>query len=109
MGRAIAIREGWGMIGRRLRRSARAMMSGLVSAGCTSIEAGNLTATTVRASNATQTDAAGPALDFFLERYMPAHKAEFAEFVPAIKEARDPAGWVADDAGLVNEMRSGPA
>lgn len=61
-----------------------------------SLEAGNLTATTVRASNATQTDAAGPALDFFLERYMPAYKAEFAEFVAAIKEDREPSVGFAD-------------
>lgn len=56
-----------------------------------SLEAGNLTATAVRANTATQTEAAGPVLNFFLQRYMPAYKAEFAEFVAAIKEDRDPA------------------
>src|SRR5664280_379419 len=50
-----------------------------------SLEAGNLTATSVRAASATQTDAAGPILNFFLERYMPAFKAEFDEFVTAVK------------------------
>ncbi len=61
-----------------------------------SLEAGNLTATSVRAFNARQTEAAGPALDFFLERYMPAYKAEFAEFLAAIAEDRAPAVGFAD-------------
>ena len=61
-----------------------------------SLEAGNWTATTVRAANATQTDAAGPILNFFLERYMPAFKAEFDEFVQAIKADRAPAVGFAD-------------
>jgi myo-inositol 2-dehydrogenase / D-chiro-inositol 1-dehydrogenase len=55
-----------------------------------SLEAGNLTATAVRASSATRTEAAGPALNFFLERYLPAYKAEFAEFVSAAAEGRAP-------------------
>jgi myo-inositol 2-dehydrogenase/D-chiro-inositol 1-dehydrogenase len=58
-----------------------------------SLEAGNLTATSV---NATETEAAGPVLNFFLERYMPAYKAEFAEFVTAIKEDREPSVGFAD-------------
>jgi myo-inositol 2-dehydrogenase/D-chiro-inositol 1-dehydrogenase len=61
-----------------------------------SLEAGNLTSTAVRAFNATTTEAAGPVLNFFLERYMPAYKAEFAEFVAAIKEGRAPAVGFAD-------------
>ena len=61
-----------------------------------SLEAGNLTATAVRASNARQTEAAGPALDFFLERYLPAYEAELAEFVAAIKEDRAPSVGFAD-------------
>ncbi len=61
-----------------------------------SLEAGNLTATSVRAFNATETEAAGPVVNFFLERYMPAYKAEFAEFVAAIKEDREPAVGFAD-------------
>ncbi len=61
-----------------------------------SLEAGNMTATTVRASSATQSEAAGPVVNFFLERYMPAYKAELAEFVAAIKEDREPAVGFAD-------------
>jgi myo-inositol 2-dehydrogenase/D-chiro-inositol 1-dehydrogenase len=61
-----------------------------------SLEAGNLTATAVRAFNAVTTEATGPVLNFFLERYMPAYKAEFAEFVTAIREDRAPAVGFAD-------------
>jgi myo-inositol 2-dehydrogenase/D-chiro-inositol 1-dehydrogenase len=61
-----------------------------------SLEAGNLTATAVRASNATVTGASGPILDFFVERYMPAYKAEFSEFVAAVSEGRPPAVGFAD-------------
>ncbi len=61
-----------------------------------SLEAGNMTATTVRASSATQTGAAGPVLNFFLQRYLPAYRAELAEFVAAIKEDREPAVGFAD-------------
>ena len=61
-----------------------------------SLEAGNMTATTVRASSATQTEAAGPVLNFFLERYMPAYRAELAEFVAAIREDREPIVGFAD-------------
>jgi myo-inositol 2-dehydrogenase/D-chiro-inositol 1-dehydrogenase len=61
-----------------------------------SLEAGNLTATAVRASNASATEAAGPALDFFIERYGPAYKAELAEFVSAIEEDRSPIVGFAD-------------
>jgi myo-inositol 2-dehydrogenase/D-chiro-inositol 1-dehydrogenase len=61
-----------------------------------SLEAGNLTATSVRANSATQTEAAGPILNFFLERYMPAFKAEFDEFVSALKEDREPSVGFAD-------------
>jgi myo-inositol 2-dehydrogenase/D-chiro-inositol 1-dehydrogenase len=61
-----------------------------------SLEAGNMTATTVRSFSAKGTEAAGPVLNFFLERYMPAYKAEFAEFVTAIKEDRAPSVGFAD-------------
>ena len=61
-----------------------------------SLEAGNLTATAIRANNATQTEATGPVLNFFLERYMPAYRAEFAEFMAAIKEDREPSVGFAD-------------
>jgi myo-inositol 2-dehydrogenase/D-chiro-inositol 1-dehydrogenase len=61
-----------------------------------SLEAGNFTATSVRAATATHTEAAGPILNFFLERYMPAFKAEFEEFVTALKEDREPSVGFAD-------------
>jgi myo-inositol 2-dehydrogenase/D-chiro-inositol 1-dehydrogenase len=61
-----------------------------------SLEAGNLTTTAVRAFNATATEAAGPVVNFFLERYLPAYKAEFAEFVAAIKADRVPSPGFAD-------------
>ncbi len=61
-----------------------------------SLEAGNWTPTTVRANTATETEAAGPILGFFLERYMPAFKAELDEFVTAVKEDREPAVGFAD-------------
>ena len=61
-----------------------------------SLEAGNLTATTVRASSATRTEAAGPVVNFFLERYLQAYKAEFVEFVAAIREDREPSVGFAD-------------
>lgn len=60
------------------------------------LEAGNWTATTVRASSATETDAKGPILNFFLERYMPAFRAEFDEFVNAVREDRAPSVGFAD-------------
>jgi myo-inositol 2-dehydrogenase / D-chiro-inositol 1-dehydrogenase len=60
------------------------------------LDAGNWTATTVRAASATQTEAAGPILNFFLERYMPAFKNEMAEFIEAITQDRAPAVGFAD-------------
>jgi myo-inositol 2-dehydrogenase/D-chiro-inositol 1-dehydrogenase len=61
-----------------------------------SLEAGNWTATTVRAASATYTEAAGPILNFFLERYMPAFRAELDEFVAAVKADRAPSVGFAD-------------
>ena len=40
--------------------------------------------------------AAGPTVDFFRERYAAAYKAEFAEFVNAISQDREPAVGFAD-------------
>jgi myo-inositol 2-dehydrogenase/D-chiro-inositol 1-dehydrogenase len=60
------------------------------------LEAENLTATAVRAATATTTEAGGPALPFFVERYGPAYKAELAEFVDAIAEDRAPSVGFAD-------------
>lgn len=61
-----------------------------------SLEAGNWTATTVRAHSASHTEAAGPVLNFFLERYMLAFKAELAEFIAAISQDRAPEVGFAD-------------
>lgn len=61
-----------------------------------SLEAGNMTATTVRSFSAKATEAAGPVVNFFLERYLPAYKAEFAEFVAAVDEDREPVVGFAD-------------
>ena len=55
------------------------------------LEIGNMTATTVRAYSATETHAAGPLLNFFVERYTPAFRAMFAEFVDAAEAGRSPA------------------
>jgi myo-inositol 2-dehydrogenase/D-chiro-inositol 1-dehydrogenase len=60
------------------------------------LEVGNLMSTAVSASNATEMQAAGPALSFFLERYTTAYRAELAEFTAAIKEDREPAVGFAD-------------
>ena len=61
-----------------------------------SLDAGNWTSTTVRAHSATHTEAAGPVLNFFLERYMLAFKNELAEFIAAVAEDRPPAVGFAD-------------
>ncbi len=61
-----------------------------------SLEVGNVTATTVRASSSTRTEAAGPLVPFFLERYGAAYRAELAEFAEAIRDSRKPAVGFAD-------------
>ena len=61
-----------------------------------SLEVGNWTATSVRSASATRTEAAGPLLNFFLERYLPAFQIELDEFVQAIKADRAPAVGFAD-------------
>jgi len=67
-----------------------------------SLEAGNVTATTVRSATASQTEAAGPVVNFFLERYRSAYEAELAEFVSAIAEDRAPSpGFAEGHAALV--------
>ena len=71
-----------------------------------SLEAGNLTATAVRANSATATEARGPFLDFFVERYTPAYVAEFAEFVMAIFDGRTAGGGVRRRPGRARPGRS---
>ena len=61
-----------------------------------SLEAGNVTATTVRAATSSMTEAAGPTLPFFVERYAAAYRAEFAEFVTAAADGRAPSVGFAD-------------
>ena len=61
-----------------------------------SLDAGNWTSTTVRAHSATHTEAAGPVLNFFLERYMLAFKNELTEFIAAVAEDRPPTVGFAD-------------
>lgn len=47
---------------------------------------GNPTATTVRHSNATRSDAAGPYVDFYIERYTQAYEREMAYFVDRVRD-----------------------
>jgi myo-inositol 2-dehydrogenase/D-chiro-inositol 1-dehydrogenase len=61
-----------------------------------SLETVNMTPTAVRASDSSRTGAAGRALDFFLERYDLAYRAELAEFIAAVGERREPAVRFAD-------------
>ncbi len=61
-----------------------------------SLEAGNWTATTVRASGPARTEASGPVLHFFLERYLPAFRAELDAFVEAARADREPPVGFAD-------------
>ena len=56
----------------------------------------NIRATTVRLSNGEVTDAQEPYLDFFLERYADAYRAELAAFVAAV-EAKSPLPVTAED------------
>lgn len=51
----------------------------------------NVTATTVRAATATSSGARGRYLDFFLERYAAAYRAELDHFVTAVRDGRAPA------------------
>jgi myo-inositol 2-dehydrogenase/D-chiro-inositol 1-dehydrogenase len=60
------------------------------------LEAGNQTPTTVRGFTRRQTEAAGPFVHFFLERYWTSYQAELAEFVAAIREDREPSVGFAD-------------
>lgn len=50
----------------------------------------NLRPDGVRRSTATHTEAAAPYLDFFLDRYTPAYRAEMAHFVDAISSGEAP-------------------
>ena len=53
------------------------------------LSADNLTATSVRAASATQTDARGPVLNFFLSRYEAAYRDELGAFIDAVVAGGD--------------------
>lgn len=61
-----------------------------------SLEAVNHTATAVRSSTATTSGAAGPYLDFFLQRYAEAYALELDHFVTALEAGTAPSPTLAD-------------
>ncbi|OJX96893.1 MAG: inositol 2-dehydrogenase [Micrococcales bacterium 73-15] len=61
-----------------------------------SLEAGNHTATTVRFNGPGVSAAAGPYLDFFLERYAVAYRAELDHFLAAIGSGAAPSPTLVD-------------
>ena len=64
------------------------------SAGMLSI--GNQHPTSVRVSNATQTEAAREYLNFFLDRYTPAYRAELDHLITAMEHGSQPSPGFAD-------------
>jgi myo-inositol 2-dehydrogenase/D-chiro-inositol 1-dehydrogenase len=60
------------------------------------LEAGNQTPSSVRAYTATSAETTDTYLRFFVERYREAYRAEFDEFVRAIRESRPPTPGFAD-------------
>ncbi|WP_284744688.1 inositol 2-dehydrogenase [Amycolatopsis sp. RTGN1] len=60
------------------------------------LEAGNQTSSSVRAYGPGGTETADPYLKFFVERYRDAYRAEFDEFVRAVREQRPPSPGFAD-------------
>jgi myo-inositol 2-dehydrogenase/D-chiro-inositol 1-dehydrogenase len=60
------------------------------------LEAGNQTATSVRAYGPDVAETSQPYLRFFVERYREAYLAEFDEFVKAVREQRPPSPGFAD-------------
>jgi myo-inositol 2-dehydrogenase/D-chiro-inositol 1-dehydrogenase len=64
------------------------------SAGMLSV--GNQHQTSVRLSNATQTEAAPEYLNFFLDRYTPAYRAELDHLIAAIEQGNQPSPGFAD-------------
>jgi myo-inositol 2-dehydrogenase / D-chiro-inositol 1-dehydrogenase len=64
------------------------------SAGMLSV--GNQHPTSVRLSNATQTEAAHEYLNFFLDRYTPAYRAELDHLITAIEQGSQPSPGFAD-------------
>ena len=64
------------------------------SAGMLSV--GNQHSTSVRLSNATQTEAAPEYLNFFLDRYTPAYRAELDHLITAMEQGSQPSPGFAD-------------
>ena len=64
------------------------------SAGMLSV--GNQHPTSVRLSNTTQTEAAGEYLNFFLDRYTPAYRAELDHLIAAMEQRDQPSPGFAD-------------
>jgi myo-inositol 2-dehydrogenase / D-chiro-inositol 1-dehydrogenase len=64
------------------------------SAGMLSV--GNQHSTTVRLSNATQTEAAPEYLNFFLDRYTPAYRAELDHLITGMEQGSQPTPGFAD-------------
>jgi myo-inositol 2-dehydrogenase / D-chiro-inositol 1-dehydrogenase len=54
------------------------------------LSVGNQHPTSVRLSNATQTEAAPEYLNFFLDRYTPAYRAELDHLITAIEQGSQP-------------------
>lgn len=66
-----------------------------------SLFAENIRPTTVRLSTSTYTNAEGPYLDFFLQRYEAAYSAELTEFIDAIHAGRHPSPDIEDGAAAL--------
>jgi myo-inositol 2-dehydrogenase/D-chiro-inositol 1-dehydrogenase len=60
------------------------------------LTAANQLPTSVRFSGAQHTEAAAPYLNFFLDRYTPAYRAEMDHFVTCIEKGADPEPGFAD-------------
>ncbi len=60
------------------------------------LTADNLRPTSVRYSGAERTEAAAPYLNFFLERYLPAYRAELDHFIGAVENGTEPSPRFAD-------------
>jgi myo-inositol 2-dehydrogenase/D-chiro-inositol 1-dehydrogenase len=60
------------------------------------LQAGNRTATTVEASNASHTGAGDVVLNFFIQRYQEAYAAEVEHFVACVREKKQPIAGFAE-------------
>ncbi len=60
------------------------------------LTAANLLPTSVRRSDAVATESAAPYLNFFLDRYTPAYRAEFDHFITSVENGTSPSPSFAD-------------